>query len=68
MLSNQSKEAITTLDVTQRINWCFHKNFHQITFFQLYVKQPHVFLSIFFQHFSKIFSILSFRNKDGRHC
>lgn len=68
MLSNQSKEVITTLDVTQRINRCFHKNFHQIAFFQLYVKQLHLFWSIFFQHFSNFFfSTLSFR-KDGRYC
>ena len=39
MLSNQSKEVITTLNVTPRINQCFYTNFHQITFFQLYVKQ-----------------------------
>ena len=39
MLSNQSKEVITTLNVTLRINQYFYKKFHQITFFLLYVKQ-----------------------------
>ena len=61
MLSNQSKEVITTLNVTLRINQYFYKNFHQITFFQLYVKQLNLLWYIFFQHFSKLFSILRFR-------
>lgn len=63
MLSNQSKEVITTLNVTPRINQCFYTNFHRITFFQLYVKQLNLLWSIFFQPFSNFFSILSFRNK-----
>ena len=63
MLSNQSNEVITTLNVTLSINQYFYKNFHQITFFQLYVKKLNLLWFIFFQHFSKLFSILSFRYK-----